>query len=143
MSVLRMLAALSPAAAAILVAISGCSAAESSTPAGGVTTTATSSQPSPPSVAAVTAASPPCAQAALQTAVNVGRPPDQRAVVQASDLSCDGEWAVVGATIPANREQVTVLLLWNAGNWGAVDRTAYCNVGRIPAGLRALACQSN
>jgi hypothetical protein len=63
--------------------------------------------------------------------------------VQASDFSCDGDWAVVGATIPANREQVTVLLLWNAGKWGAVDRNAYCNIGRLPAGLRARACESN
>ena len=85
----------------------------------------------------------PCTQAAIQAAVNVGRPKDQLAVVHAGDFACDGTWAVTAAVIPANREQVTVLLYWTGRTWQGLDRQVYCNNGQIPAALRTRACQSN
>ncbi len=118
---------------------SGSGTSSSSTAGGGSPPSRSASAPS----TANNGAGPQCTQAALQSAVNVGRPKGQLAVVHAGDFACAGTWAVTAAVIPANREQVTVLLRWTSGTWQSVDRQIYCSNGQIPAGLRTRACQSN
>jgi len=113
-------------------------------PAVGTTSPATPTSPSQsPSSTPAAGIPPSCSAAALQTAVNSGRPPDSQLEVDPATIRCEGTWAVTGALDLKNRNEVTVLLRWAVGVWQPISRGAACKNHQVPAKLYGLACQSN
>jgi hypothetical protein len=83
-----------------------------------------------------------CTLAALQIAVNYGRPPDSQLEVDPATIRCEGTWAVTGALDLKNRDAVTMVLRWVGGAWKPIDRGPPCTNQQVPAKIYGLACMS-
>jgi hypothetical protein len=86
---------------------------------------------------------PVCTKRSVRGAVRAVSPRGTPVVL--GELACAGRWAVVIRIDRVNGAEFTLVLRWNAasGRWRVVDRTVACARHRVPAKIRAMACESN